>query len=197
MIETTLQFSLSDEEPQSYFLLELPSDLAKEIESQEHDLEWVDACEHCNLLVSNVSYSWTIRGRDTDDAVLCTKEKTYTLRSVVVSNALCLMTGSSSSEDGEVVLRETIHEILEVTPCLAKLHRLHDVLRGHEYDEGVGQEVSDDEYEESSRPVRMLFRPCVLFLPYQHRLFRKSVQGAHTMISAASCKQATLNSTVD
>ncbi len=70
------------------------------------------------------------------------------------------MTGARPGEEGNAVLRDTIHEILEPTPCLAKIHRLNDILKEDEYDEGVGQEMSDDDDDGNSRSVRIEMHSC-------------------------------------
>ena len=77
----------------------------------------------------------SIRGRDDDDAVLCTSNKTYNIRAVSVSNALCILTPPRDEESGEVVLRETASQILEITPSIPKLHRLRGLLRNSEYND--------------------------------------------------------------
>ena len=46
---------------------------------------------------------FTIRGRGTDDAVLCTASQTYALRAVTLSNTILVVTApSSASMDTEV-----------------------------------------------------------------------------------------------
>ena len=88
-----------------------------------------------HILNINTSSRCTIRGRSDDDAVLCTGDKTYTVRSVVLSNAVCVLTPPSCDETGDAIIREKIHEILELHPTIPKLHRLNGILRGHEYDD--------------------------------------------------------------
>lgn len=46
------------------------------------------------------------------------------------------------------MIRDTIHEVLEVVPTLPKLQRLGGVLRGQEYDEGHEDEDVHMEFEE-------------------------------------------------
>ena len=82
--------------------------------------------------------SLTVKGQPNEDAVLCTNDKTYALRSVALSNSALVVTSSafdSSSEREAVFIRDELHEILEITPTVPKLHKLGDLLRGREYDE--------------------------------------------------------------
>ncbi|KDQ53546.1 hypothetical protein JAAARDRAFT_197354 [Jaapia argillacea MUCL 33604] len=114
----------------SFRLLELPPDLLKLIETS---------------IENSTSPNLTIKGHPTDDAVLCTQNKTYTLRSVVLSNSICIVTAPEYGEevndgDGEgegkevVVIRDQVSEVLEVVPCVPKLDRLGGLLKGLEYD---------------------------------------------------------------
>jgi sister chromatid cohesion protein DCC1 len=50
-----------------------------------------------------------------------------------------VLTPPSSGEEGDAVIREDVHEILEIQPAIPKLHRLNGLLRGQEYDETVEQ----------------------------------------------------------
>jgi sister chromatid cohesion protein DCC1 len=85
----------------------------------------------------------TIKGQPNEDAVLCTNDKTYTLRSVALSNSVLVVTPppvldsplSIAGEREAVVIRDELHEILEVSPTVPKLHKLIGLLRGREYDE--------------------------------------------------------------
>lgn len=82
-----------------------------------------------------------IKGDQVEDAVFCTESKTYALRSVVLSNSVLVTTGpvdaSASTEPSKnVVIRDTVHEVLELVPSLPRLQKLNSLLRGQEYDEG-------------------------------------------------------------
>lgn len=68
--------------------------------------------------------------------MLCTSEKTYAVRSVVLSNTVLVVTPSRSNPDGTVHIRDQLHEILELVPAVPKLYKLSVLLRGMEYDEG-------------------------------------------------------------
>ncbi|KAG1829115.1 sister chromatid cohesion protein Dcc1 [Suillus variegatus] len=103
----------------SFRLLELPPELCQIIES-----------------ASEKTASLFIKGHPTEDAVLCTLEKTYAVRSVVLSNTVLVVTPSRSDPDGTVHIRDQLHEILELVPVVPKLHKLSILLRDMEYDEG-------------------------------------------------------------
>ncbi|OJA14423.1 hypothetical protein AZE42_06433 [Rhizopogon vesiculosus] len=103
----------------SFKLLELPPELCQLIQS-----------------ASGNSPCLSIKGHPTEDAVLCTSEKTYTVRSVALSNTVLVVTPSRSDPDGTVHIRDQLHEILELAPAVPKLHKLSVLLRDMEYDEG-------------------------------------------------------------
>jgi sister chromatid cohesion protein DCC1 len=80
--------------------------------------------------------SLSIKGHPTEDAVLCTSEKTYAVRSVTLSNTVLVVTPSRSDPDGTIHIRDQLHEVLELVPVVPKLHKLSVLLRDMEYDEG-------------------------------------------------------------
>ena len=151
-MSTILRFP-SGEEQRTYRLLELPPELLKLIEAG--DLP---------------PGALTIRGRDSDDAVFCTPSSTYAIRSVTISNTAVIVTspGYSSpkvssrdlpstpassapvAEYGDVVIRDQIHEILELVPTVPKLDRLDAILRQSQYNE------DDDLYVDDERQVRLV-----------------------------------------
>ncbi|KAL5528520.1 DCC1 [Sanghuangporus sanghuang] len=154
MSEYTLHFSSKrGSDDGQYKLMELPKELVHLIEKETQD-------------------QFTIRGRDDDDAVLCTADKTYNIRAVMVSNSFCVLTPPNGDEPGDAVIRATIDHILELSPSIAKLHRLRGMLRGCEYDEdsdGRGDrerrmlkvvkselQASDAELEAGLRDMRVL-----------------------------------------
>ena len=59
----------------------------------------------------------------------------------MVSNSFCVLTPPNGNEPGDAVIRATINHILELTPSIAKLHRLRGMLRGCEYDEDSDDRV--------------------------------------------------------
>ena len=84
--------------------------------------------------------------------MLCTADKTYTIRSVVLSNSVCVVTPDASPQDEgepveEVFIRDQLSEVIELVPSVPRLHKLKSLLRGREYDEGHEDEdmVSDEE----------------------------------------------------
>ncbi|KAI0720887.1 sister chromatid cohesion protein Dcc1 [Fomitopsis betulina] len=121
MTEYTLKFSPSTVADTGAFkLLELPPDLSKLIEERPGDFP-----------------SFCIKGNSEDDAVLCTANKTYTMRSVVLSNSMVVATvgQADGSIPSVVVVRDQLHEIIELVPSIPRLHKLDTLLRGMEYDE--------------------------------------------------------------
>jgi len=111
--------------------------------------------ELCKLVESSAEARLTIRGQPDEDAVLCTPGKTYSLRSVVLSNSVLVVTRSSSTmhSNEDVVIRDQLHEVLEPVPCLPKLQKLNGLLRGKEYDEGH-EEDEEDLSGEDDRPAK-------------------------------------------
>ncbi|KAJ7180177.1 sister chromatid cohesion protein Dcc1 [Mycena crocata] len=112
----------------AFKLLELPSELCKLIESA------VDTLSPLRL---------SIKGQSGEDAVLCTDDATYTIRSVVLSNSILVVTPQQGTD--MVVIRDQVNEILELTPAVPKLHKLSSLLRGREYDD-----VHDSEEQRTS-----------------------------------------------
>ncbi|PIL34002.1 hypothetical protein GSI_03710 [Ganoderma sinense ZZ0214-1] len=131
-----------------------------------HGKEVYTACfSPCGKYVASASRDHTVRlwrtgdgtfmikGAKEEDAVLCTADKTYTIRSVVLSNSVCVVTpdsslqGADEDEPVEVFIRDQLSEVIELVPSVPRLHKLKSLLRGQEYDEGHEDEdmVSDDE----------------------------------------------------
>jgi len=129
----------SVQESGSFRLLELPPDLLKSIESDD-----------------NSPFTWTIKGNPAEDAVLCTDDKTYSIRSVSLSNSVLVVTPGEVRN--QIVIRDTSHELLQVAPVLPKVHKLVGLLRGREYDEGredLDDDILDDGQDtQSQRQVR-------------------------------------------
>ncbi|KAI0373427.1 hypothetical protein BV20DRAFT_1100060 [Pilatotrama ljubarskyi] len=141
MAEFDLRFSSSPHSDAGTFkLLELPPDLCKLIEGS---------------LEGASTPSFTIKGASDEDAVLCTADKTYTVRSVVLSNSVLVVTRDPADADADdvdvpvedIVIRDQLSEVIELVPSVPRLHRLNALLRGREYDEGHEDEdmISDDE----------------------------------------------------
>jgi hypothetical protein len=140
----------------SYRLLELPPDLVKLFESE--DLP---------------PGSLTIKGRRSDDAVFCTPSSTYAIKSIAVSNTVAVVTSPKQSSpkkqfipstpvgnvpaigEHDLVIRDQLHEYLELVPIMPRLGQLDSLLRGLEYDgEGLGSQDG-----ESGRSVCRLQPP--------------------------------------
>ncbi|KAJ3537045.1 hypothetical protein NM688_g6747 [Phlebia brevispora] len=126
----------------TFKLLELPADLCKLIESS-----------------LDTPPSLVIKGDSNEHAVLCTADKTYTVRSVVLSNSILTVTPPRAGEfehgsSDDLVIRDQIHEVLELVPCLPKLDKLGGLLRGREYDEGRDDEEDMDEDMDDGRPTK-------------------------------------------
>jgi sister chromatid cohesion protein DCC1 len=137
----------------------------------------------------------TIKGNPDDDAVLCTADKTYALRSVVLSNSVLVVTAPSTSANSpskhqDVVIRDQLNEIIELVPSVPKLHRLNGLLKGMEYDEGLAEEQLS--YDEDERPVSifLLLRHsvCVTFI-----IIRQSGRNLPMRTPKQKFKQAILN----
>jgi hypothetical protein len=115
--------------------------------------------------VSDLLTRLEIKGREGDDAVLCTESKTYALRSVNISNSLHVATGSEevpyARTGEELFLGEAIHEIMELVPTVPKLDRLKGALRGSEY----GVEEWDTRIREDS-VEQVPFDPPTLPMPW-------------------------------
>ncbi|KAI9068334.1 hypothetical protein FKP32DRAFT_156883 [Trametes sanguinea] len=143
--EFDLRFSsASRTEAGSFKLLELPPDLCKLIEAS------VDG---------PAPPSFTIKGAPDEDAVLCTADKTYTVRSIVLSNSVCVVTRDPADEvvDGDdewkdVAIRDQLSEVIELIPSVPRLHKLNALLRGREYDEGHEDEDDDMSEDENGVP---------------------------------------------
>ncbi|KAJ7368384.1 sister chromatid cohesion protein Dcc1 [Mycena albidolilacea] len=134
MTELDLEFSTSlTDDAGAFKLLELPPELCKLIET---------AVENLSPL------RLSIKGQSGEDAVLCTNDATYTVRSVVLSNTILVVTppAESSSADS-VVIRDQVNEILELTPTVPKLHKLSTLLRGREYDDVHDSEDHQPSFE--------------------------------------------------
>lgn len=95
-----------------------------------------------------------IKGGPEDDAVLCTSDKTYNIRSVTLSNSVLLVSPSphiDGSGENQVVIQDSLNELLELVPAVPKLHRMNVLLKEHEWEEG--HEEDDEGVNESFRAV--------------------------------------------
>lgn len=77
-----------------------------------------------------------IKGNFQDDAILCTASKSFSLRSITLSNTLLLTTANPQDSTSEsLVVRYQASEILELLPTVPKLGRIDSMLKGSLYDE--------------------------------------------------------------
>ena len=68
-----------------------------------------------------------IKGGQEDDAALCTSEKTYNIRSVTLSNSVLLVSPSPhiDGSENQVVIQDSLNELLEFVLAVPKLHRIN------------------------------------------------------------------------
>ncbi|CDO77688.1 hypothetical protein BN946_scf184969.g39 [Trametes cinnabarina] len=159
LAEFDLRFSsASQAEVGSFKMLELSPDLCKLIEATVDDSFPADPV----MFIA----SFLIKGAPDEDAVLCTSDKTYTVRSVVLSNSVCVVTRDPGDEGGgdddeakDVAIRDQLKEILELVPSVPRLHKLNALLRGREYDEGHEDEddMCEDEEGHSIKRARFTY----------------------------------------
>lgn len=91
--------------------------------------------------------SLVIKGGPEDDTVLCTSDKTYNIRSVTLSNSVLVVSPHpdvDGSED-QVVIQDSLKELLELVPAVPKLHRMNVLLKEHVWEEGQEEEEEEDE----------------------------------------------------
>ncbi len=147
MPEVEIRFPPAQVSSGSFRLLELPPDLCKLIESSADDLRYYMNCHGpCYSTVSDVCPSLVIKGGPEDDAVLCTSDKTYNIRSVTLSNSVLVVSPSPHGGDGnenQVIIQDSLNELLELIPAVPKVHRMNALLKEHEWEEA--QEEEQDE----------------------------------------------------
>jgi sister chromatid cohesion protein DCC1 len=86
-----------------------------------------------------------MKGTPQDDAVICTQDHTFTLRTITVSNSIIFLRPEpASSTDttiptaGDLYIQDTCHEILELTPSVPRLARVEKLLKPSAW-EGMGR----------------------------------------------------------
>jgi hypothetical protein len=105
--------------------------------------------------------SVTIKGGPEDNAVLCTSNKTYNIRSVTLSNSVLVVSPRPDVDDGgedQVVIQDSLSELLELVPAVPKLYRMNVLLRGHEWEEGQEDEESFGAVGTWSGPITSMAR---------------------------------------
>ncbi|PWN33678.1 uncharacterized protein FA14DRAFT_112557, partial [Meira miltonrushii] len=144
-----------------YHLMELNADLAKLIEDmtkdeqqrtrkrmREGDEEEDDSRSRPTLC---------IKGRQADEAVLCTDTQTYMVRQVTQSNSLllCSLEGKQSdSSTANVSVRDNIVEILELVPIVARVSRLTTLLEHSTYS-GEDEDLEENEAKKLYTPQQV------------------------------------------
>ena len=71
------------------------------------------------------------------------------MRSVALSNTVLVVTPvpddpSSDLTDDAVVIRDQLNEVIELVPVAPKLHKLSAMIRDRQYDEGQGDEDTQE-----------------------------------------------------
>lgn len=94
--------------------------------------------------------------------------------------------GASEESSYDVVIRDTIHEVLEVVPTLPRLQRLSGMLRGREYDEGHEDDDDVDMEDDEGRLVSALCCICEIVLNCgQSKKRRLTYEEAWDMLQAS------------
>ncbi|QRV93859.1 sister chromatid cohesion protein [Ceratobasidium sp. AG-Ba] len=172
--EYELRFSAPErdgyKEPPQFCLMELPADIVELVKKGDNNL--------------------TIRGQPDDDAVFCTKDKTYALRSVTLSNNfLIVSTNSGTPIDSrtekidEIVISGEAAEILELVPTVPRLENILGHLKGCEYyDEESDEETYESNVNDPLRRRRVTFEDL-----------RSIVQASDTELESGLRKSKILN----
>ncbi|PPQ94004.1 hypothetical protein CVT25_009852 [Psilocybe cyanescens] len=149
MLEYDLYFSFSaSNEAGSYKIIELTPDLTDLIEK---------------ATVNDEDPRLTIKGQPNEDAVLCSADKTYGMRSVGLSNTVLVVTpvpdecATHFAEDA-VIIRDQLNEIIELAPVVPKLHKLSALIKNRQYDEGQEDDADDSmdhfTYQEAKQEIQ-------------------------------------------
>lgn len=132
-----------------------------------------------------------IKGGPEDDAVLCTSNKTYNIRSVTLSNSVLVVSPHphvDGSED-QVVIQDSLNELLELAPAVPKLHRMIVLLKEHLWEEG-----QDEEEDESFSAVGTWLGPLPPMAGLERRFSRLSGSDSPSTMLGQSFRLATKNS---
>ncbi|WWC62793.1 uncharacterized protein I303_105390 [Kwoniella dejecticola CBS 10117] len=127
------------ESEESYQLLELAPEIIKAVEASRSRLTSDSTTDKKDASI----YPLTIKGKPSDDAVLCTPDSTFLLRTVGISNSILVCrTPSSSAANLDSIaesrsdtvkptlqIRDTCHEILECVPISPNLERIRTILK--------------------------------------------------------------------
>jgi sister chromatid cohesion protein DCC1 len=139
-------------EQQTFRLVELPPELLSIIESETSDL------------------SLTIKGKGSDDAVLCSATSTYALKAVLVSNSLLIVQPCAVEDLDEnnptLQISGQVKDIIEVQKAVPKLERINGLMRGSEWD---GEDEDMD--EPAVRDYGLLQRVSYLHIQSKRRRY--------------------------
>lgn len=156
MHEYDLDFSpLSSDEYGTYKLIELTPDLTSSIEGALRDNNGFRSQSAFSFSTKfSVFFRLTIKGHSNDNAVLCTTNRTFAMRSIVLSNTVLVVTPVPDEHvdnfaDNVVVIRDQLNEIIELIPIFPRLHGLFTLIRDQQYDEGD----DDDETQKDMNQV--------------------------------------------
>lgn len=143
MVESDLHFShVSFDEAGSYKLIELTADLNALVEGAlqvDAGLKYVFD-QAIDWLTPGSLHRLTIKGHSSEDAVLCTQNKTFSMRSVSLSNTVLVVTPvpderAADFSDDAIIVRDQLNEIVELVPVVPRLHKLTALIRERQYDE--------------------------------------------------------------
>lgn len=104
------------------------------------------------MVLKRRAISLTIKGKSEDDAVLCTRDRTWDLRAISVSNTFLIVTAQDSADASNdedttqsIYIQSELSQILEIVPAVAKVERLRALLRDSQYDERTEDDDSDED----------------------------------------------------
>ncbi|TXT16010.1 hypothetical protein VHUM_00513 [Vanrija humicola] len=132
----TVRFPQTQDD-ESYQLLELPPEILAQVEG-------------------GAVVPLTIKGRPADDSVLCTTERTYTLRAVSISNSLVVLR-DAPERARTLAIRDICHEVLECVPTAGRVERLGTVLRESAWT-GLGDDGTGSSGRKRKRGVKRYTR---------------------------------------
>ncbi|KAH9083683.1 hypothetical protein EDB83DRAFT_2330521 [Lactarius deliciosus] len=79
------------------------------------------------------------------------RTQTYNIRSVVLSNSILVISPPDADGNGnQVVIQDSLNELLELVPTVPRLHRLNTLLKEHEWEEGC-EEAEDENFGAAKR----------------------------------------------
>jgi sister chromatid cohesion protein DCC1 len=105
----------------------------------------------CLPLLISSPRSLYIKGATDEEAVLCTKKKTYSVRQVNLSNSLLLASQSQDDTLPVYNIKDTQFSTIELSPCLPRIEKLDTILNptmytGPENENTVQAKVNGNAY---------------------------------------------------